>query len=1118
VVLGSLAGALTLSLLTITQKVILEGDPFLMTGIVVPTLFGGPAGGLISFLLVRGREYSSELIGSHERLEKEVDERERAHDALRESSDWLWDFLDNANDLIQIISRHGRIIFTNQAWRETLGYSEEEVTLLSVYDIVHPDSRSHCKSVFQRVMSGESLSNVEAVFITKDGRPIAVEGNVNSRYTNDTVSYTRAIFRDVTERRKGEETLRKGEERYRSLFHDSPASLWEQDFSELKTHLNTLKDSGVEDFRRYFQDHPEEVLRCVSMVRVLDANQTTLELYEATSKEDLLGPLESIAYDETLNVLHEEIIAVAEDKLRFESETKDRTRQGATIDILLRWSVVPGHEKDYARVLVSMLDVTGRKRAEEALRESERTLSGILAASPIAIAIAQERKIKWINEAWVKMFHLADESDHVGRSTRILYPSRKEHERVGEVLYHNLAADVVNEADVLCTRKDGSIFDGNMRLTFFEPSDPHKGVVVACSDISERKKAEEKIQQQNEFLNSVLEALAHPLYVINTDDYTVTMANSAARFPSLSDNPTCYAVTHGRSDPCTSEEHPCPLEEVKSTGKPAVMEHVHYDIHGNARILEIHAYPIIDNDGNVKQIIEYNLDVTERKAAEDARLRLATAIEQSAESIIITDKEGIIQYVNPAFEHTAGYSSEEAIGKNPSILGSGKQDRAFYREMWTTLTSGRVWTGHLINKKKDGTLFEEKATISPIKDESGKIVSYVAAKRDVTVEVLLENQLRQAHKMEAIGTLTGGIAHDFNNRLHIIMGYTDMVLRDQDKSGRSYERLMAVRKAAQDGSDLIKGLLTFGSKVKSNLRPVDLNQEVERVQKLLYRTIPKMIKIERFLAHDLKTVNADPGQIEQVLLNLAVNAQHAMPEGGRLTIETGNVTLDEEYSQTHLEVESGRYVLLQVSDTGHGIEKDALDHIFEPFYTTKEPGEGTGLGLAMAYGIVRNHQGHIACYSEPGVGTTFRIYLPILTGKTESDVATTTEMPAFGTETILLVDDEELVRDLGTEMLAWAGYKVLTAANGQEALEVYRTKKADISLVILDLIMPKLGGKQCLEELLTIDPNVKVLVASGYSAKGPTKDAIELGARGFISKPYDTKEILSAVRNVLDDE
>jgi len=957
VVLGSVAGAVALNLLAIPQKMLLGADPFHLKGIIVPTLFGGIAGSIISYLLVKGREYSSELLGANEQLAKEVVVRRRTHDALKKSEEFLRDFLDNANDLIQIVGPDGRLVFANDAWRRTLGYSQSEIDRgLSVFDVVHPDVRSHCKEVFQRVRSGESLSNIEAIFVTKEGKSIVVEGNVNCRYRRGKPTHTRAIFRDVTERRKG----------------------------------------------------------------------------------------------------------------------------------------------------------------EEALRESEQTLSSILAASPIAIARGQDRKVKWINEAWVKMFGLEDESEHVGRSTRVLYPSTEEHERVGEVLYGDLAAGRVNAADVRFIRKDGSIFDGHMRLTFFDPSDPEKGVIVACSDISERKKAEEKIRQQNEFLNTVLESLTHPFYVINVSDSTITMANSAAGIPDSS-RKTCYALTHGRSEPCNTSEHPCPLEEVTRTGKPATMMHVHYDNQGDARNIEVHAYPIFDGEGNVKQVIEYGLDVTERKRAEEERLRLATAIEQSAESIVITDKDGTIQYVNPAFANTSGYSREEAVGRNPRILKSGKQDRGFYEEMWTTLTNGRVWTGRLINKKNDGTLYEEDATISPIKDESGEILSYVAAKRDVTHQVLLENQLRQAQKMEAIGTLAGGIAHDFNNLLQIILGYADMLLLDQDKTQRAHERLLTVRKAVMDGRDLVKGLLTFGRKVETNPRPVDLNHEVRRVQKLLYRAIPKMIKIELVMAEDLKTVNADSGQIEQVLLNLAVNSQHAMPEGGRLTIETGNVTLDEEYCRTHLDVEPGEYVLLTISDTGHGMEKGVVDHIFEPFFTTKKPGEGTGLGLSMVFGIVKSHRGYIACYSEPRTGTTFKIYLPAMDTETEPDHETTLETLPGGTETILLVDDEKRMLDLGAEMLSSFGYHVVTAENGYEALDLYGNKKDEIRLVILDMIMPRMGGKECLEKLLKTDPEIKVLIASGYSANGPTKEAVEAGARGFIQKPFDAKQILHTVRTVLDE-
>ncbi len=381
----------------------------------------------------------------------------------------------------------------------------------------------------------------------------------------------------------------------------------------------------------------------------------------------------------------------------------------------------------------------------------------------------------------------------------------------------------------------------------------------------------------------------------------------------------------------------------------------------------------------------------------------------------------------------------------------------------------------------------------------------------------LQRQLLRSKKMEAVGTLAGGIAHDFNNLLQIVLGYSDLLLFDRNPGSPEYEALQVVRQAAKDGSDLAKRILMFGRRVEANTRPVKLTDELKRMKRTLSRVIPKMIKVELLGEHDLKMVNADASQLEQVLLNLAVNAQHAMPDGGRLTLETANVTLDEEFCRNHLDVHPGEYVLLSVTDTGTGMDKDVVDHIFEPFYTTKGLGEGTGLGLAMVYGIIKSHHGHIGCYSEPGVGTTFKIYLPAIEEETEPETDVTRQMPAFGTETILLVDDEERLRKLGETMLTRSGYKVLTAGNGKEALEEYRLNKDEIALVILDLIMPEMGGKQCLEELLKIDPAPKILVASGYSVNGPTKDALAAGAKGFVSKPYDATDFLRMVRKVLDE-
>ncbi|MEJ2718449.1 MAG: PAS domain S-box protein, partial [Deltaproteobacteria bacterium] len=537
---------------------------------------------------------------------------------------------------------------------------------------------------------------------------------------------------------------------------------------------------------------------------------------------------------------------------------------------------------------------------------------------------------------------------------------------------------------------------------------------------------------------------------------------------------------------------------------------------GKYAYLRLMFTPMRDLNGEVRGCQAAVEDITERKKAEEELVRLATAVDQVSDTVLMTDTDGKIVYVNPAFERTCGYTRGEVLGRSPHFLSSGHHDETFYRKMWNTIASGKVWSGRLINKKKDGTLFEEEAAITPIKDESGEIVNYVAVKRDVTNEVALEKQLRQAQKMEAIGTLAGGIAHDFNNLLTIVLGFTELLLIDQDENDPRHEDLQKIALTARHGGELVQRLLTFSRRAETKLRPLDLNDQVRQVKELLARTIPKMIKLELHLETNLKTIYGDPAQIEQLLLNLAVNAKDVMPQGGNLILETKNVWLDEAHCHRHLEVKPGEHVLLTVSDTGPGMEKEVVDRIFEPFYTTKLPGEGTGLGLAMVFGIVKSHGGHIDCHSEPGEGTIFKIYLPVARGDAELSPAISGEMPAFGTETILLVDDEELIRELGRRLLSRAGYEVVTAATGGEALELYRKHSTRISLVVLDLMMPDMGGTECLNELLKMDPDARILIASGYSPNGRTQEILEIGARGFVSKPFKAKQVLQMIRQILD--
>jgi PAS domain S-box-containing protein len=526
-----------------------------------------------------------------------------------------------------------------------------------------------------------------------------------------------------------------------------------------------------------------------------------------------------------------------------------------------------------------------------------------------------------------------------------------------------------------------------------------------------------------------------------------------------------------------------------------------------------------DTEGKHTASIVIHRDITNRKQADRERLLLTTAIEQSAESVLITDTEGTILYINSAFEQINGYSRQEAVGKKTRILiERNEKDTAVYEDLQMTLDRGEVWRGRLTNKKKDKTLYEAEVTISPVKDKSGRIINYVGVSRDVTKEALLQKQFIQAQKMEAVGTLAGGIAHDFNNLLQVVLGYSELMLRRKSERENDYSDLQKIFQAGKSGTELVKSLLMFSRKLEPKYRPVNLNQEIIQVQGLLSRTIPKTIKIDLRLSGDLEPIQADQSQIGQILMNLGVNARDAMPDGGALTIETANVELGQEYCNAHLEAKPGRYVLLTVSDTGHGIDRETLSHIFEPFFTTKSVGKGTGLGLATVYGIVKEHDGLIVCYSEPGQGTTFKLYFhAIQTDENVETLESETDIP-HGTETILLVDDDEVVRDLAATVLENFGYQVITAGNGKEALDIFMSQSGKIALVILDLIMPEMDGRQCLNEVLRIDPKTKVIIASGHSVNGNAEEIFLSRAKAFVEKPYDIKDLLKNVRNVLDKD
>ena len=494
--------------------------------------------------------------------------------------------------------------------------------------------------------------------------------------------------------------------------------------------------------------------------------------------------------------------------------------------------------------------------------------------------------------------------------------------------------------------------------------------------------------------------------------------------------------------------------------------------------------------------------------------------------IDLLDRDGRIIQVNQSLLDMLGYSEEE-LHQLTFLDITHPEEREISKRNLEALMAGEIEFYRLEKRylRKDRSILWADLTTSAIRGPNGEHSGTIGVISDITdrkkaeqEREQLRNQLAQAQKMEAIGTLTGGIAHDFNNLLTVILGYSEMLLLDRDEKDPAYDDLQKIMQSARNGAEMVQRLLVFSRRAETNPVPLDLNRQVRNTEPLLSHTLPKMIRIEMRLDEDLGLVRADPAQMDQIVMNLAINAKEAMPDGGILTLETSNVTLESEFCARHPGVAPGDYVLLSISDTGRGMDKEIQDRMFDPFFTVKgwDSRKGTGLGLPVVLGIVQHHGGCIECLSEVGKGTTFNIYLPKFTAEPLSDQADSRDVPALGTETILLVDDEDLVRELGERILTKSGYRVLTARNGREALDIYKQHQPDIALVILDLIMPEMSGKECLRELVKIDPQVRVIVSSGHSDSEDPHEVPHEFVRASVKKPYLMRQLLETVRSALD--
>jgi len=561
-------------------------------------------------------------------------------------------------------------------------------------------------------------------------------------------------------------------------------------------------------------------------------------------------------------------------------------------------------------------------------------------------------------------------------------------------------------------------------------------------------------------------------------------------------------------------------------GKPAEHEWTCVRKDGTRFPARVSISAMVDAQGACMGFLGIATDLTELRAQEATRRLQSAALDAAANAMVITDRHGTIQWVNPAFCALTGYSASEAVGKKPSILKSGLHPAAFYSALWETVLDGRVWRAELVNRRKDGTLYHEEETITPLLDPGRNVTHFVAIKQDISErkraemeQWKLEEQLRVSEKLRAVGSLAGGIAHDFNNLLAVILTYAEVAMDALPQGEPARDDILEIKNAGERAAELTRQLLAFSRRQVMRVEPVSLNAIAGGLEKMLRRLLGEHIELELTLLPSLGLTRADPGQIEQVIVNLAVNARDAMPEGGKLTIETAEITLDSDYVAMHPGVEPGQYVVLAVTDSGIGMDDSVRQRIFEPFFTTKPQGKGTGLGLATVHGIVEQSGGRVWVYSELGVGTTFKIYLPRLhEGQEAARGPAAATARVGGTETVLVVEDEQPVRNIVERVLRAVGYKVLTAQNGQVALGVAERYAGQIHLVLTDVAMPKLGGRGLVEQLTQARPGIKALFMSGYADDAIVNHGVLDAGLQFIGKPFGVGELLEKVREVLDDQ
>ena len=1044
--------------------------------------------------MVEGPWGTSIVIG----IARDVTESQREkHELIQAKKEWETTF-DAVPDLLMILDSEHNILRANKAQHERLAASQGELIGRKCYEAVHgsdqpPDFCPHVKAMKDGREHWTSMTEPR------------MEGSfrVSSTPLNDSnggIHTAVHVARDISEQVRYEKAIQEGEQKFRLITEMMSDMVWTKDLEFRTTYVSPSiqKLLGFSQEERYKQTL-EEMVTPESLAKIREI------LAEELQKE-LEGKSDP---DRTITVVAEHY-----------------RKDGSTVWMEV---TVRGIRDANGRLIgihgVSR-DVSDRKRIEDALRESEERYRQIAEGSLTGIVIHQDGAAVYVNQRMSDILGYTQE-EMLGQN--ILYAvHRNDRDMVNVRLQDRIAGNVSpSRYELRLRKKSGEKVWCEILTTVIEYGGG-PAIMVNLVDISERKKYLEQLEssrasyerlfkeakEQEELYRSLLNCSPDPIVVYDMEG-KVRYLNPAHTNLFGWTLEEAYGNRLNTLPECDRDHALSVIRKVVHEGIPNT-SHETQRLTKDGRLIEvsISASRYLGHDGNPAGMVVVLQNISERKKMETAlrerEARYRQLSEVTFEGIIFHD-HGVLLEANDQFFEMFGYERYEVIGQPILEKTLSPESLEIVREK---IATGAAESYEAIAVKKNGAKFPIE--IRPRQWEIGGKQIRAIAIRDISDRKSLEKQLLQAQKMEAVGTLAGGIAHDFNNLLQAVIGFSEILMNRQEPGSADLQDLRKIHAAGKRGADLVRNLLTFSRKVEPKLTPVDLAGEVIEVQKLLSQTIPKTIKIVVSSRGRVSEIMADRSQITQVLMNLAVNARDAMPDGGILTLGTENIFLDNAFVSTQPEIEPGEYVLLTVSDTGHGMDKQTLDRIFDPFFSTKEVGKGTGLGLATVYGIVKQHGGHIVCSSEPGQGTTFKIYFPAIQSIEEFQSAKDDTPPPRGTETILFADDEQMLCDLGKDILTAFGYKVLQAYHGKEALRMYQEHASEISLVMLDLNMPEMDGWHCMGEILKLNPMARVLIITGFQEHAVTERAQDLGAAGLVLKPYDVRQLLIKVRETLD--